>query len=132
MKDIKFLSNNELLIEKGKYTAHIHGAKNKEELLKKLSINLKFPDNFGSNWDALLDCFCDLNWIEEQGIVLFHDDLSNMDKSDLSIYIDILIESINTWNRTGFHYMEIYFSENDIDIIKPLINQKYYEINKIY
>lgn len=54
--------------------AGIHG---KDDLMNALAEALKFPDYFGRNWDAVLDCLRDLpDHIPGEGYVLFiHDGL---------------------------------------------------------
>ncbi|MFR9164902.1 MAG: barstar family protein [Dysgonomonas sp.] len=34
---------------------------------------MRFPNYFGFNWNALLDCLRDFDWIEEKYIILIHD-----------------------------------------------------------
>ncbi len=61
-----FVSGNAMTAEKIEklfspldfFTARLDGAniKNKPELLTALAAGLRFPEYFGHNWDALLDC----------------------------------------------------------------------------
>jgi len=51
------------------------GISSKEHLLEELSNRLRFPDYFGSNWDALEECIRDLSWLPVGPIVLKHSDL---------------------------------------------------------
>jgi hypothetical protein len=61
-----FLSGQAMTAEKieklfsplGFFTARLDGAaiQNKAELLAALAVALRFPEYFGHNWDALLDC----------------------------------------------------------------------------
>jgi len=43
----------------------------KNEFIAKIADIFKFPDYFGANWDALLDCLCDTSaWMPAKGYVL--------------------------------------------------------------
>lgn len=42
-----------------------------EELFRKISATLKFPEYFGSNWDAMDECLADLQWSPVSGCALF-------------------------------------------------------------
>lgn len=43
--------------------ADLRGAKSEEALLDATATALDFPAWWGRNWDALLDCFGDLEWL---------------------------------------------------------------------
>jgi len=51
------------------------GIKSKQALLHELHRRLKFPDYFGFNWDALLDCIRDLSWLPPGQVFLVHRDI---------------------------------------------------------
>jgi len=62
---------------------------NKRSLLMWYSDHLKFPDYFGWNWDALLDCLRDLSWIEVDEIAIVHRDIP-LSGADQLAYLSIL------------------------------------------
>jgi RNAse (barnase) inhibitor barstar len=87
-KGIYFLKDSqgiELLTERTdinvKQLNLIH-AKNKHDLLDILSRELKFPDYFGSNWDALEECLGDI----APNSVLFIYGIKNLQIHDLLAY----------------------------------------------
>jgi len=43
-------------------------AQNKDEMLDAIARVLAFPEWFGHNWDALLDCLADLSWLSNEGV----------------------------------------------------------------
>lgn len=45
----------------------LRGAKG---LLARLAHGLSFPDYFGANWDALIDCLSDLSWSNAPDVVI--------------------------------------------------------------
>jgi RNAse (barnase) inhibitor barstar len=74
------------------------GITSKAELLRVLADAGCFPDYFGWNWDALVDCLCDLSWISEKQVVIFHRDLPvRGDLSECRIYLEILQTALDTW-----------------------------------
>ena len=78
------------------------GIRSKEELLAGLVRAGKFPQYFGGNWDALLDCLRDLGWIREIQIVIVHSDVPlRANPVDCRIYLEILSEVANDWTRSA-------------------------------
>ena len=63
----------------------------KQDLLRTLASEVKFPPYFGYNWDALEECLGDLSWLGEQsGIVLVHKYMPLADERLGRTYLDIL------------------------------------------
>lgn len=59
-----------------------------------------FPDYFGSNWDALLDCLRDFSWINQRRIIITHGDLPLLKVvSELRVYLEILQTAVNDWKE---------------------------------
>jgi RNAse (barnase) inhibitor barstar len=60
----------------------------------------RFPDYFGRNWDAFLDCLRDFSWTEKKRIIIAHDDvpLSGNEK-ELRTYLEILETAVNDWRK---------------------------------
>jgi RNAse (barnase) inhibitor barstar len=46
------------------------GVKDESGLLSKLASDLNFPDYFGMNWNALIDCLRDLSWLNPRGVLV--------------------------------------------------------------
>jgi hypothetical protein len=63
----------------------------KVELLSFLAVNLRFPDHFGRNWDALDECLSDLSWLDVDRIVFWHNDVPLLHGStDRKAYLELL------------------------------------------
>jgi hypothetical protein len=67
----------------------------KQELLRQLARDLLFPDYFGENWDALIDCLSDLSWNQAPEAVIDHASLPLLSTDDLRLYLESLIDAAN-------------------------------------
>jgi RNAse (barnase) inhibitor barstar len=77
-------------------------ARDKDDLLAALSMALKLPEWFGHNWDALVDCLCDLSWKPAPGYVLFvegHDALRTSHSGDFNTLIELFAEVADYWRE---------------------------------
>lgn len=74
------------------------GIRTKTDLLKALADQGRFPDYFGDNWDALLDCLRDLSWIGNRKVIIAHSDvpLQNL-PSECRTYLEILEVARADW-----------------------------------
>lgn len=78
------------------------GIQSKGALLDALARAGQFPEYFGGNWDALLDCLRDFGWVREKQIVIVHSDVPlHANPVDCRIYLEILREAVNDWTRTA-------------------------------
>lgn len=74
----------------------------KEECLARMSTALRFPSYFGSNWDALEECLCDLEWLDKSGLMVVFQDADLMlrtQESDWSILLRILRNAASYWMK---------------------------------
>lgn len=93
----------------GQLVIHVSNIGSKETLFKQLNEKLHFPEYFGNNWDALYDCLTDFHWINQKGIVLVHDDIPELSKSELTIYMNLLSDAILDWENDETHFFEVVF-----------------------
>jgi len=118
MRDMEFFDNPQSYNPDGAFVVHLSKVKGENELFKQLSDKLLFPNYFGFNWDALFECLRDFHWIEQQRIILVHDDLPELIEKELKIYLEILIDSIQDWQEGEDHSFEVVFSASDKDSIQ--------------
>ncbi len=75
----------------------------KVALLKRLARELRFPDYFGGNWDALKDCLTDLpDWLPAPGyLIVFTDaaEVCRMKREDFAALEGILDSSAKFWRQ---------------------------------
>jgi hypothetical protein len=83
----------------------------KAELMGLYAKGLHFPDQFGGNWDALYDCLCDLSWIKEKRIVIYHRCIpSVIPNADMESYYAVLRDSVTSWHdKLGSHELVVVF-----------------------
>lgn len=67
--------------------ASIH---DRDALFAELAQQLRFPDYFGKNWDALDECLQDLSWLEAKKILLAHTSSPQLPRKELGTYLAIL------------------------------------------
>lgn len=72
----------------------------KAELLAVFASAGRFPDYFGSNWDALLDCLLDLSWIGARNVIIVHSDIPLQGApSERRAYLEILQTAATVWSE---------------------------------
>lgn len=86
--------------ESGEFVLQIpQNVRSKNDLLLAFYTLGKFPGYFGDNWDALLDCLRDLNWISSRIVTIAHNDIPLRDnESECRTYLEILQEAIVDWS----------------------------------
>jgi hypothetical protein len=80
----------------------LRGAKSKQELLERLAQELRLPDWFGNNWDALEDCLTEMH-----GHFLFSG-YQAIAADDLGVLIDVLASSAEYWAGRGEPFFAVF------------------------
>ncbi len=81
----------------------------KEEIAirEKIAEELKFPDYYGKNWDAFLDCMSDLSWLLDDKITV---SLQNIIPTNSPTLIKILLGSYESCqDKNTSHRLAIEF-----------------------
>jgi hypothetical protein len=94
------------------FDADLKGVKGKQNLLNALAAAVRFPPEFGANWDALADELCDLAWREANGYVLLlrnASDTLGLSANDREIALDILADTVVYWRQRNKAFW-IFFS----------------------
>jgi RNAse (barnase) inhibitor barstar len=80
----------------------LSGACGKTDMLDRFAKALRFPPHFGANWDALNDCLCDLDWLNDKGLVLILTGATDFAESyaeEFRTAIDILNQAAAYWRE---------------------------------
>jgi RNAse (barnase) inhibitor barstar len=92
------------------FAAHVpSGIGTKMSLLNVLKRELRLPEYFGENWDALDECLGDLSWIDRRRVVIVHDDLPRLKRKELVTYMEVLSSAVADWKRGGDHELVVVF-----------------------
>ena len=81
---------------------HIDGKNiaRKEQLLNHVATALRFPADFGHNWDALEECLTDLEWVDADGYVLYYDHIDGLlaaHPDQFETLVEILRDAVASW-----------------------------------
>ena len=80
----------------------LHGVGGKSALLAALGKELKLPEHFGNNWDALADCLEDSDWLGTHGIAILVRHVKAYSKTyrtDWETLSEILGEASEYWQE---------------------------------
>ena len=84
------------------FDVQLKGIKGKKNVLDEIARAIKFPYEFGGNWDALADSLCDVSWQPAAGYVMvLHDARSNfgLSTNDNEILQDIFVDTVQYWKQ---------------------------------
>ena len=76
----------------------------KNQLLDAFAKALKFPEQFGKNWDALNDCLTDLVWLDGKGwvvILINCQSFAASHEEDFALLLDLLEGVAVSWKEDG-------------------------------
>ncbi|MDP1652897.1 MAG: barstar family protein [Rhodocyclaceae bacterium] len=76
----------------------------KDGMLKAIGTAMAFPEWFGTNWDALLDCLADLNWRPAEGyvVILEHcDGIHGHAEADFVQTLQVFENAASEWREQG-------------------------------
>jgi RNAse (barnase) inhibitor barstar len=79
----------------------------KHELLSAIGRAMGFPEDFGHNWDALLDYLADLSWQPAEGylVVLEHcDGIHGRAEADFVQTLQVFEAAANEWREQGIAF----------------------------
>lgn len=89
------------------FRVDLTSAHDKQEMLKAIGIAMAFPEGYGHNWDALLDCLADLNWQPADGyvVILEHcDGIHGRAEADFVQTLQVFEAAANEWREQGIPF----------------------------
>lgn len=82
------------------FRVDLTGSRDKHEMLDAIGKSMHFPEWFGHNWDALLDCLADLGWRPAEGhvVILEHcDGIHGRAEADFVHALQVFDSAANEW-----------------------------------
>lgn len=96
----------------------------RHSLLAALAENLRFPGYFGMNWDAMVDCLCDIPK-RPKLIAIDHLQVPSLSKSDLRRYVLALLFASNELDSFGEgEKLVVSFPESARELILDIVNKE--------
>ncbi|MHB1360838.1 MAG: barstar family protein [Rhodocyclaceae bacterium] len=89
------------------FRVDLAGASDKAGLLKAIGDAMAFPEWYGRNWDALLDCLADLGWQSAEGyvVILEHcDGIHGRAEADFVQTLQVCEAAANEWREQGIPF----------------------------
>lgn len=90
------------------------GLRSKAELLETLAVLLQFPDWYGANWDALSDMLRDLSWLEDDQLLLRHEDFP-LEEDERRTYLSVLRDAVRTWRSREEPRLVVSFPQSIVE-----------------
>lgn len=94
----------------GVFRVNLADAQDKEAMLSAIGKAMAFPEWFGHNWDALLDCLADLGWHADNGaeghvVILEHcDGIHGHAETDFVHCLQVFEAAANEWREQGYPF----------------------------
>lgn len=89
------------------FRVDLAGARDKPEMLEVIGKAMAFPEWFGHNWDALMDCLADLGWRPAEGyvVILEHcDGIHGRAEVDFVQALQVFETAANEWREQGIAF----------------------------
>lgn len=95
-------------------------ARGRRAVLNAFARDLRFPETFGGNWDALADCLQDLSWLQGGGWVVVlrgAADFAAAKSAEHEVLLEILGATARYWREHG----RVFVVLSDATGLAPLI-----------
>lgn len=89
------------------FRVDLAGVSDKAALLQAIGDAMAFPEWYGRNWDALLDCLADLGWQSAEGyvVILEHcDGIHGRAEADFVQTLQVFDAAANEWREQGIPF----------------------------
>jgi len=89
------------------FRVNLTGAQDKKEMLNLIGKAMAFPEWFGHNWDALLDCLADMGWRPADGylVLLEHcDGIHGHAEADFVHCLQVFDAAAAEWREQGIPF----------------------------
>lgn len=119
----KFLFNRPICVPESIFCLKLrHDIFDKDDLFRAMYYGLWFPAYFGYNWDALFECLCDLSWIKEKTVLIYHDAIPALQNNNIKTYLEILNDVCYEWEKNKDKEFFAVFPEFSKELIIDILN----------
>jgi RNAse (barnase) inhibitor barstar len=76
----------------------------KDQLMNHVATALRLPKTFGHNWDALEESLVDLEWVDDDGFVIYYDHIDpllNAHPDQFETLVEIFRDAVESWKEDG-------------------------------
>jgi RNAse (barnase) inhibitor barstar len=85
---------------------HIEGKNiaGKDPLMNHVATALRLPKTFGRNWDALEESLVDLEWVDDDGFVIYYDHIDPLmttHPDQFETLVEIFRDAVESWKEDG-------------------------------
>ena len=96
------------------YLVDLSRARNVPGFIRAMKRDLKLPEWFGNNLDALNDCLTDFSWHPAPGYVILLDGLSSLSASPTSFaaFNQVLASAVEEWKLRDIPFWVFYLTDN--------------------
>ena len=82
-----------------------YDVRDRGDLFRVFSEQLRFPDYFGNNWDAFYDCLTDLSWLNRNSTLIIIESYELLRTRDFgTVFLDILSDAHGYWRDRGIDF----------------------------
>ena len=95
------------------FSVDLSRARNVPGFIKALQRDLRFPDWFGGNLDALNDCLSDFSWCPAPGyvITLDHVEMLAASPTAFATFNEVLASAVDEWQRRETPFWVFYLTD---------------------
>ncbi len=99
------------------FNVHCAGVSDKDSVLQAFARDMRLPDWFGANWDALADCLMDLDAASRgAGVVMTVTGLETLAKQaseDYEMLMGVLRDAVTYWQEEGMPFYVLLQGKRD-------------------
>jgi RNAse (barnase) inhibitor barstar len=76
----------------------------KDQLMNHVATALRLPKTFGRNWDALEESLVDLEWVDDDGFLIYYDHIDpllNAHPDQFETLVELFRDAVGSWKEDG-------------------------------
>jgi hypothetical protein len=101
------------------------GTRTVDELLESVKRFMKYPPYCGDNWDAVDECIQSLEEVEEDVMVLVHEDmLEGLEREQRDVYLDVLVGAEQHWSNLEPKRLIVVFPRGAEGIVEQAMRKR--------